>query len=59
MVEVWGMQSTPLLPLLPSLLWQGGLTPDRIQSMGQIELYDIQTDEADMQDTAGEAGTSS
>ena len=38
MLELWGMQSTPSLPSLPGLLWFGVVAPDRIQSMGQIEL---------------------
>ena len=33
-----GMQSTPLLPLLPGLLWPGIVAPDRALSMGWIEL---------------------
>ena len=33
MVRLWGMQSIPLLPLFP-----GPLAPDRVLSMGQIEL---------------------
>ena len=38
MLELWGMQSTPSLPLLLGLLWPGVLAPDR--SMDQIELFD-------------------
>ena len=34
MLELWGMQSTPLLPLLPGPLWPGMVVPDRAQSMG-------------------------
>ena len=34
------MRSTPLLPSLPGPLWPGVVTPDRILSMGQIELFD-------------------
>ena len=33
MVGLWGMQSTPLLPLLPGLLWPGAVAPDRALSM--------------------------
>ena len=33
----------PLLPLLPSPLWPGVVAPDSVLSMGQIELFDIQT----------------
>ena len=32
------MQSTPLLPSLPDLHWPGVLAPDRVLSMGQVEL---------------------
>ena len=38
MQEVWGMQSTSSLPLLPDPLWAGVVAPDRVLSMGQIEL---------------------
>ena len=38
MLELWGMQSTPSLPSLPGLLRSGVVAPDRILSMGQIEL---------------------
>ena len=38
MLELWGMRSTPLLPLLPGPLWPGVVAPDRVLSMGQIEL---------------------
>ena len=38
MLELWGMQSTPLLPSLPSPLWPGVVTHDRVLSMGQIEI---------------------
>ena len=34
MLEFWGMRSTPLLPLLPGLLWSGVVAPDRALSMG-------------------------
>ena len=30
MLELWGMQSTPSLPLLPGPLWFGGVTPARV-----------------------------
>ena len=40
-LEIWGMWSTPSLPLLPGPLWLGVIAPDRILSMGQIELFDI------------------
>ena len=38
MLELWGMLSTPLLPLLPGSLWPGVVAPDRILPMSQIEL---------------------
>ena len=34
MLELWGMQSTPLLPSLPGPLWPGVVAPDRALSMG-------------------------
>ena len=34
MLELWGMQSTPLLPSLPGPLWPGVVAPDRVLSMG-------------------------
>ena len=33
-LEIWGMRSTPSLPLLPGPLWSGVVTPDRVLSMG-------------------------
>ena len=41
MLELWGMQSTPSLPLLLGPLWSGVVAPDKVQSMGQIELFDM------------------
>ena len=41
MLDLWGMQSTSSLPLLSGPLWPGVVAPDRILSMGQIELFDI------------------
>ena len=41
MLELWGMQCTPSLPSLPDPLWPGVVAPDRVLSMGQIELFDI------------------
>ena len=41
MLELWGMRSTSSLPLLLGSLWPGVVAPERFQSMGQIELYDI------------------
>ena len=40
MLLLWGMQSTPLLPLLPAPLWPGVVAPDKILSTDQIELFD-------------------
>ena len=41
MLELWGMLSNHSLPLLQGSLWLGVVTPDRVLSMGQIELFDI------------------
>ena len=41
MLEFWGMQSTPSLPVLPGPLCSGVVAPGRVLSMGQIELFDI------------------
>ena len=38
MLELWVMWSTLSLPLLPDLLWPGVVAPDRVLSMGQIEV---------------------
>ena len=40
-LELWEMQSTLSLPLLPGSLWPGMVSPDWVLSMGQIELFDI------------------
>ena len=37
-LELCGMRSTSTLPSLPGLLWSGVVAPDRILSMGQIEV---------------------
>ena len=37
------MRSSPSLPSLPGPLCPGGVAIDRILSMGQIKLFDIQT----------------
>ena len=37
-LELWGMQSTPSLRLLPGSPWLGVVAPDRVLSIGQIEL---------------------
>ena len=38
MLELWGMRSTPSLPLLPGPLWPGLIASDSVLSVGQIEL---------------------
>ena len=38
MQERWGMWSTSLFPLLPGPLWPGVVAPDKVLSVGQIEL---------------------
>ena len=38
MLELWGMRRTPSLPSLPGPLWLEVVAPDRVLSMGQIEL---------------------
>ena len=38
MLELWRMQNTPLLPSLPGPLWLKVVSPDRVLSMGQIEI---------------------
>ena len=41
MLELWGMWSTPLLPLFAGPLWPRVVASDRVLSKGQIELSDI------------------
>ena len=41
MLEPWRMQSTPTLLSLLGLLWPVVVAPERILSIGQIELIDI------------------
>ena len=43
MLELWENRSTPSLPSLPDYFWLGMVAPDRVLSMGQIELFDIKT----------------
>ena len=43
MLELWEMQSTPSLPSLLGSLWPGVVAPDRVLSMGRIELNCILT----------------
>ena len=42
-LELWEMRSTPSLPSLSGPLWTGVVAPDRVISMGKIELFDIKT----------------
>ena len=39
-LELWGMQRTPSLPLLPGPLWPRVVPPERVLSMGEIGLFD-------------------
>ena len=39
MLELWEMRSTPSLASLSCQLWPGMVAPDRVLSMGQIELH--------------------
>ena len=41
MLDLLGMQSTPLLPLFSGPLCPRVVVPDRVLSIGQIELFDI------------------
>ena len=41
MLEHWGMPSIPSLPSLPGPLGPGVIRPDRVFSIGQIELFDF------------------
>ena len=41
MLELGGMQSTPLLPSLPGPLWHGLVAPYRVLSMSQIDLNGV------------------
>ena len=43
MLDIFEMQTTPSLPssLLPGPLWPVVVAPDRVISMGQIELFVI------------------
>ena len=39
-LKIWGMKSTPSLSLLSGSIMPGLVAPDRVLSMGQIELFD-------------------
>ena len=41
MLELWGLRSTPSLPLLPGPLRLGVVALDRVLSIDQIELNSI------------------
>ena len=38
MLKLWGMWSTPSLPLLPGPVWSRAVALDRVTFMGQTEL---------------------
>ena len=38
LLELWGMRSTPSLSSIPGLPWSGVVLPERVLSMGLIEL---------------------
>ena len=41
MLEFWGMQGSPSLPSLPGPLKLSMAAPDKVLSLGQIEMFDI------------------
>ena len=41
MLELWGMRNTSSLPSLPGPLRPGVVTPDRVLSLGQIEVNGV------------------
>ena len=41
MLELWRIRNTPSLPALPGPLWLGVMAPNRVLSMGQIELNNV------------------
>ena len=41
MQEFWGMWSNPSLPSLPGLLWWWVVAPDKVLSLGKIELNSV------------------
>ena len=41
LLELWGIWSTPSLTSLLGSLWPVVVAPDRVLSMGEIELFDI------------------
>ena len=44
MLELWGMRSTSSLPSLSDSLWLKVVATGRVVSMGQIELFDTETE---------------
>ena len=40
-LDVWGMKSSPSLPLLLGPLWSGVVASDWVLPMGQIEVFEI------------------
>ena len=44
MQELWGMQSTPSMPLLQGSIWPRVVEPERVLSIAQIELFYIETE---------------
>ena len=40
MLELWGMRGTPSFPLLSGPVLSEVIAPDRVLSMGQVELFD-------------------
>ena len=44
MLELWEMQSIPSLTSLPGPLWHEAVASDRVLSMGQIKLFDFETE---------------
>ena len=43
MLEHCGMRGTPSVPSFPGPAWPEVVAPERVLSMGQIELFNIQT----------------
>ena len=41
MLELWGMQSIPLVTSLQGPLWPGVVTPEKTLYMGQTEMFEI------------------
>ena len=41
MLELWGIQSTPFIAIAPRFTLPGVVAPNRVLSMGQIEMFGI------------------